>query len=201
MRILTGLRKTSRLLIYTWAIVATVILSGCGSRQAAAPSPSKTTTDAASSDPCAPTSANSDPCGSRLDFWVEKFSDFDEELSHATVVLGAPVPPHVLIREAIDPAAADDPFYAVEKLRSCSENLRFIGELPGGASSHPKDAASIATYAKACPKFEAAAAVFEEALKRATSRSSGFALMRTGQLLINHGEAVLCDGGIGCPKG
>lgn len=179
------------------AIAATLFLSACHSRQTATPPPSslKTTTETVS-DPCAPSPENSDPCGVVYDFWLQKFSDFDEELSHAIVALGAPIPPQVILREAIDPAADEDPFPAVDKLRFCSEDLRFIKAPPGGASRHPHDAARIATYAKACPKFEAAAAVFDEAFK-----SGPLALVGTGQRLIKEGEAVLCDGGIGCPKG
>jgi hypothetical protein len=179
------------------AIALVLLLPACGSRvNATSPLSSETTTQVAT-DPCAPSAGNPDPCGSEYDFWLEKFSSFDEELSHAIVVLGRPTPPQVILRPAIDPACCDeDPLSAVDKLRSCSENLRFIREPPGGASRHPESTATMATYANACPKFEAAAAVFDEAFK-----SNSVALIVTGQRLIKEGEAILCSGRIHCPSG
>jgi hypothetical protein len=168
-----------------------LIVSGCGERRAHEASQMPATTSAVSDvrDPCA--DAATDPCGVHFGFWLEELGYFEEGLDDAISAMGPNVSPRTILEEADETDPVDDPLAATDVLEACSSTLRRLGRPPGGPIRQRRDVARVDAYIAACPKFEAAAAVFGKGLA-----ANDRALVTTGQELLAEGVRELCSAGI-----
>ena len=182
------------------ALAAVIVVAGCDSgapERRAASAPAVTTRSTSritpsTVDPCEPTAQELDPCYKRQ-FWLDQFDQFDSMISDAITALSPPYSPATILAEANSPASYnEDPLGGAYRLRDCLASLRFIGK-PPELYARRGDAASFAAYSNACPKFEAAAAVFITAFGKDDPQ-----LITGGQRLLREGEAMLCEGGLHC---
>ena len=180
------------------ALAAVIVAAGCDAgapKRRAASAPAATTVSTSRItivDLCEPTAEDLDPCFKR-EFWLEQFAEFDSKISDAITALSPPYSPATILAEANSPASYDeDPLGGAYRLRDCLASLRFIGK-PPELYAHRGDAAFFAAYLNACPKFEAAAAVFITAFTK-----NDLQLITAGQRLLHEGEAMLCERGVHC---